>query len=497
MMIIRLLIFICYITSTTFIYGQDISQTEKYLAEHKFIGNSFATYFYPRYAQLYTLSEEDFVSKIDSARQVFEGLLQEYAGELKPEFVSNQKLEIKYYFDKILLDYPINHDTYQQTAEKTILSAKLSKQLQGNLRDFNKPDLLANPDFKEYVRAYFHHAVNERLDSSKYELSENRSLSAVWDLIPQLVSDSICRTFWQAEYLYNHIENNGIKGTDGILREFRSIADPSVVEKINKTYSEDSIGRKGHQIQSYKTVDGVSLDLHLFLPDSLQFKGRRPVYIYFHGGSWSEGKPDWGFESCESYMTKGWIGVAVEYRTVSRHNSLPFESVMDARSAVRWLRKHADQFNIDTTKIVAAGNSAGGHLVLATALATNWNEDSDDLMFSPIPNLMLVNSGVYDLTIDNTKWIARKLDDKQLVMEISPNHFDKSNMPPLLAIHGADDTNCPSWTAEEFKKAMQATDPGFEIHFLQGAGHFIWYDPRFTEQISTLRSEFLLKHGFE
>jgi acetyl esterase/lipase len=491
-------IIICCTLFASHLFGQDSSEQEKYLAEQKIAGNSFASYFYPNYFRIYSLTEKKFISKIDSARNIFESLLQKYVEQLDPEFVSNQRLGIKYYFDKILLDYPNNHYTYIQTGKKTVLSKKLSKRLEENLRDFSNPELLSNSDLKEYVRSFFHHSINKQLLSPKYKNTDNQWLNAVWNLIPKIISDSICREFWQTEYLFNHIENNGIKNIETILRDFRAASNKKLsIEKIDKIYSEDSIGRQGHIIQPYKSVNGITLDLHLFLPDSSQYKSKHPVIVYFHGGSWSEGKPDWGFSSCEGYARNGWVGVAVEYRTVSRHNSLPFESVMDARSAIRWLRKNASLYNIDTTRIVATGNSAGGHLVLTTALAIKWNEKTDDVQISPTPNAMLINSGVYDLTIDNTKWITKTLKNKELVKEISPNHLEKKNMPPLLIVHGTNDGSCPYWTAEEFKDAIEKTNTNFEFHSLDGAGHFIWYDQRFTGQISKWRKDFLSKLGFE
>lgn len=494
----KLRIIICCTFFTSLLFGQDNSEKEKYLAEQKIVGNSFSSYFYPNYSKIYSLTENKFVSKIDSVRNIFESLLEKYVEKLDTEFVTNQRLEIKYYFDKILLDYPNNHDTYRQSGKKTSLSRKLSRRFDENLKDFDNPELISNSDFKEYVRAYFHYAISKELSTSKYKNTNNQWLNTVWELIPKAITNDICREFWQMEYLFNHIENNGIKNIESILRDFRATAKEKLaIEKIDKIYSVDSIGRQGHIIQPYKSVNGITLDLHLFLPDISQYKSKHPVYVYFHGGSWSEGKPDWGFSSCESYAKKGWVGVAVEYRTVSRHNSLPFESVMDARSAIRWLRKNAGLYNLDTTKIVATGNSAGGHLVLTTALATKWNEKTDDLQISPTPNVLLVNSGVYDLTIDNTKWITKNLKNKELVKEISPNHLEKKNMPPLLIVHGTNDGSCPYSTAEEFKDAMEKTNANFEFHSLEGAGHFIWYDQRFTGQISKWRKDFLSRLRLE
>jgi acetyl esterase/lipase len=466
--------------------------------ELKIAGNAFSSYFYPNYAKIHSLNEKEFVTKIDSARKVFVSTVNKYAEQLEKDFVNSQRSEIKYYFDRILLDYAYNHDTYLQSEKQTTISKELSKRLQDNLSDFNKPELLSNSDFLEYVRAYFHQAVNTELASGSFKNTDNQTLHAVWKLIPPVFSNNTCKEFWQTVYLSEQIENNGIKNIEQVMNDFRkSCKNQLSVRKINSMYAEDSVARQSHITKVYKSVDGINLDLHIFLPDSSQYSKKRPVFVYFHGGSWTEGKPDWGFSSCENYARKGWVGVAVEYRTAGRHNTLPFESVMDARSSIRWLRKNAALYSIDTASIVATGNSAGGHLVLTTALASRWNEKTDDLKYSPTPNILLVNSGVYDLTIGNSQWITRNLKDKEMVNQISPNHLEKKNMPPLLVIHGTKDGSCPYWTAEKFRDDMAKTSNAFEFHHLEGAGHAIWFDQRFTEQISKWRIDFLLKFGFQ
>ena len=252
-------------------------------------------------------------------------------------------------------------------------------------------------------------------------------------------------------------------------------------------------------IEIYKTVDGYDLDIHLFLPEDDHQQKKRPVFVYFHGGSWAEGKPDWFFPAGEQYAKNGWVAAAVEYRIAYRQGTLPFESVMDAKSAIRWLRQHADEYNIDTNKIVASGNSAGGHLVLATALVKNWNEKTDNLKCSPVPNVLLVNSGVYDLTDNNTSWIRQGLRDRNqnenFVKEISPNSLIKNDLPPTLIIHGTNDRNVPFSSAKQFVDKMQLEGNNIYFHPLEGAGHFIWWG-KYGKQVSEIRSKFLEKLGY-
>jgi hypothetical protein len=57
------------------------------------------------------------------------------------------------YFDKLLIDYPLNHDIYIGKTSKK--KSSIPKKLKDNLNDFNKPELLGNSDFIHYVKAYF------------------------------------------------------------------------------------------------------------------------------------------------------------------------------------------------------------------------------------------------------------------------------------------------------------------------------------------------------
>ncbi len=469
---------------------------QNYLAELKIIGKTFTDDFYPNYAKTYSLPEKYFIAKIDSVRKKFNALLNSYKSKFNIKYIQEQQTEIKYYFDKLLIEYPLNHDIYIGKTSQTL--STISQKLNSNLADFNKVELLTNSDFTNYVKAFLSYQINLELKKTSYRNTDNQQLNAVWKLIPKFISNPTCKSFWQCDYLYNHIDNNGIKNIEAIYTSFKSTCnDTAYLNKVNSIYSEDSIGRQGHLIKTYKTVGSFKLNIHIFLPDSLMNGNERPLIVYFHGGSWSEGKPDWFFYACESYAKKGWVACAVEYRTYGREGTLPFDAVMDAKSAVRWLRQHSNDYNIDTNKIVASGNSAGGHLILCAALADKWNEKTDDLKFSSAPNVLMVNSGVYDLTDQNTAWIRKDLKNKNLVKEISPDYLFKKNFPPTLIIHGTDDKNVSYSTAQKFVTGMAKTGNNtIEFESLKGAGHFIWYDPKYSSEVSRLRGEFLNKLGY-
>jgi len=51
---------------------------------------------------------------------------------------------------------------------------------------------------------------------------------------------------------------------------------------------------------------------------------------------------------------------------------------------------------IDTSRIIASGGSAGGHLAACTALIDEINEETDDLSVSPVPFALVLFNPVVD-----------------------------------------------------------------------------------------------------
>jgi len=472
------------------------SLLEKYRTEQGKLNESFSEYFYGNFKEIYSFNQSKFENIIDSAQNLYTNLLETFSKEnpiIEESFIFQESKEIQYYFEKSKLDYSYQHKKFTGEQIKIAVPTENIKQ------DFSNPEMLNVESFVSYVKAYLYYLSKIELENNLYSSIDNQQLNATLNIIKQYFSNPKIKEYLMFDYLYNHIDNLGIKNIETNYQNFINTCNDTIyINRIKKFYETEKKGRQGHVIETYKTVDNFKLEIHLFLPDSALQTERSPVIVYFHGGSWSEGKPDWSFSACQKYSEKGWVGVAVEYRLAYRHGTLPFEAVMDAKSAIRWLREHANEYNIDTNKIVASGNSAGGHLILATALVENWNEKTDNLNISPVPNLLMVNSGVYDLT--DSWWIIEGLKNRNLnenlIKEISPNYLSQNKLPPTLIIHGTNDNNVPLSTAQKFVNNMKKNGSEIESHVLEEAGHFIWYDRRYSNQVNELRTKFLEKYGY-
>lgn len=473
---------------------------KNYLSKKESITESFSRYFYSNYKKINSLGETDFLQVLDSLRKIstdnFEYLQNNTDSD--KAFLFKESKDIEYFYDKFLVEYPYFHERF--TGNKPISNKLIKQRLDSHLQEFNNSELLKIESFRNYIKAFLYMQSKIELKKSIYKNTDNQQLNATLNLIADYFKNKEVVDYLKYEYLNNHIENIGIKNIGKIYSDFVSTcSDYTYLNKIKSLYEQDKKGREGHLIKTYKTVNGCNLEIHLFLPKENMQNKKVPAIVYFSGGSWTEGKPDWNFSACKSYAEKGWVGVTVEYRLGDRQGILPFEAVMDAKSAIRWLREHSGEFNIDVNKIVASGNSAGGHLILATALVENWNEKSDNLKYSCVPNVLMVNSGVYDLTDENTLWIRRDLKNRNqsesLVKEISPIYLIKKDFPPTLIIHGTNDRNVPFHSAKQFSENMSNKGNEIEFYPIEGAGHFIWWG-QYSQQVSEKRSVFLEKLGY-
>jgi acetyl esterase/lipase len=200
----------------------------------------------------------------------------------------------------------------------------------------------------------------------------------------------------------------------------------------------------------YKQIDTVSLEMTMYKPQ-VSSNVRLPAIVFFFGGGWVGGSPSQFELQAEYLASRGIIAFCPEYRTKSRHSTSPFESVMDAKSAIRYLKSHGNELGIDTSKIVASGGSAGGHLAASTAVIKNINEATDDLAISPVPKALVLFNPVLDT---GKKGYGReKMGGREF--ELSPVHHITASVPTTLIMHGVADKTVPYENAVRFNYLMK------------------------------------------
>ncbi len=259
-----------------------------------------------------------------------------------------------------------------------------------------------------------------------------------------------------------------------------------------------------HTQEVYKTIDTFRLKIDIFYTHQTLNKENNTAIVFFHGGGWAYGTTSEFFTTCERYAKMGIVTLSVDYRLsiengVSPSKTIsPIESVMDARSAIRWVRENAVKLHIDRNKIVAAGQSAGGHLALCTAMIDDYNEKSDDLTVSCHPNAVLLFSACVNAV---EGWCDRLLGDRRTkIWSISPFHNVRKGLPPMIEFHGTDDEQVPKWTVQFFQSEMEKEGNYFEQHMYEGRKHYLGgdnakYSHYYDEDILRITDEFLRKNN--
>lgn len=251
----------------------------------------------------------------------------------------------------------------------------------------------------------------------------------------------------------------------------------------------------------YKTIDEVELKLHIFDPEGHKASDKRPAIVFFFGGGWSGGTPKQFYQQAEFMAEKGLLAFSAEYRVKSRNKTTPFECVKDAKSAVRWIRAHAEELGIDPDRIVASGGSAGGHIAGATGIIEGCEEDGEDFSVSSQPNLMIL----YNPVLDTTKkgYGAKNFEESQQTA-LSLTHKVKPGAVPTLVFHGTGDITVPFENAERFTRLMKKAGNECVLEAYEGKGHGFFNGSFFRKKSndenfdSTMQKSgsFLMKYGY-
>jgi len=223
----------------------------------------------------------------------------------------------------------------------------------------------------------------------------------------------------------------------------------------------------GFQAYTYRQTDTVSLKLYVKNPVGFKNEISYPVIVFFFGGGWNSGKVSQFEPHANYFSSRGMITVLADYRVKSRHQTTPFDAVADAKSVIRYLRGNAALLHIDTSKIVASGGSAGGHLAAATATLPGLNDPKDNLNVSCKPNALVLFNPVFDN--GPSGYGSDRFGDRYL--EISPMHNIRKETPPTIAFLGTKDDLIPVETARLYKQKMEEAGCRCDLYLYEGQKH--------------------------
>lgn len=293
--------------------------------------------------------------------------------------------------------------------------------------------------------------------------------------------------------------------------------------------------------------NGKTMDLKMDIYQDLNQKEPGPCIIYYFGGAWLWGEYKQVTQKavyCRDLIKlveQGYTIVSPAYRLASE--AVFPAAIHDCKAAVRFLKAHADEYHIDPERIGVLGNSAGAHLAAMVACSSDCEEMEGTVGGNTQYSSKVKAAAVFytpaDL-VESAKNVAKKnqdlkgteIDDKnikeaaavecqilgysgegknigtlskliqsgdtshpdwhyvELAKKCSPITYVSENCPPIILLHGGEDSVVPISQSENFYKAF--VDKGADATYLSysKAGH----GPSINKEADQFAYQFLMKH---
>ena len=232
---------------------------------------------------------------------------------------------------------------------------------------------------------------------------------------------------------------------------------------------------------------------------------KHTAILIIHGGGWRNGNKAMFLPMAQQLAAIGYVCFTPEYRLSTE--ALYPAAVYDIKSAIRWVRKNAAEYNIDINRIVVAGHSAGGELAAMMGATNNRSEFEGtgcDLNFSSIVNAVIDIDGLLAFIHlesgegDDSKRISAatnwfgysKTENPDLWKQASPLTHAGKNTPPTLFIN----SNVTRMHAgrEDYIKILNEYNIYTSVKSFDAPHSFCLFEPWFTPTVKYI-DDFLKK----
>lgn len=212
-----------------------------------------------------------------------------------------------------------------------------------------------------------------------------------------------------------------------------------------------------------------------FIESNSEIKERkRPLFLICPGGAYMSISDREGEPIALRFVAEGYHAAVLTY-SIYPYATYP-TALIEVGKAVSMLRENADEWLIDTDKIILVGFSAGGHL--AASYSCFWSGDvaalldCDRELIKPnglILGYPVISSGKYASRYSFINLLGDKYDD--LIGKMSLEHQVNGDNPPTFIWHTKTDEAVPYQNSELFAKALEDKGIPVELHLYPEGKH--------------------------
>jgi pectinesterase len=227
-------------------------------------------------------------------------------------------------------------------------------------------------------------------------------------------------------------------------------------------------------------------------------KKKRTTVIMIHGGGWRTGNRTQHYPLAQKLAALGYVCFTPEYR-LSTEALFP-AAVYDLKAMIRWVKNNASKYDLDTSRIVAAGFSAGGELAAFLGVTGNMPlfEGTNGQASTPTNvNAVIDMDGILSFTHpesgegDDSKrtsaatyWFGYPKKGNEKIWETGSSlSYVSSSTPPTLFINSS--VARMHAGREDYNKVLNQYNIYNETHTFEDAPHgFPLFDPWFEPMVN-------------
>ena len=257
----------------------------------------------------------------------------------------------------------------------------------------------------------------------------------------------------------------------------------------------------------YSRVEGAELPLEIMVPEGGRDrlppgmppappKKRFPLIVFLQGSGWISPNFTQEFVQLAQFARAGFVVASIgAHRNIMKGQKAP-AYLIDSKTAIRFLRAHADDYCIDPERVCFWGTSSGGNTAQLIAVTGDFsaykteefNEYSDavqcavscfgpsdmEMMFEHRPD----SANQQPVSMNEQRdWMRNafvgKDGDPAILAEMSPiRRLEKGTpYPPLLLAHGTEDIVVLCKQSENMYRAYLEAGGDTELILVPGANH--------------------------
>ena len=201
--------------------------------------------------------------------------------------------------------------------------------------------------------------------------------------------------------------------------------------------------------------DGKDITLRILKPwkNDLNKDKRYPLIVFIQGSGWTFPNIGYHLPHIAQFAMAGYVVATVTHRSCNDGHPAP-AFLQDVKSAIRYLRAHADEHQIDPTRVAAWGTSSGGNTAL-----------------------------LLGMTGDDPRYTSSVHPEQSDAVKVVVDVFGPTDMMSLFVTrHGDIDT--------------VQLDPGAEAYYNRILGH-VWNTPEGRAAADSISPLQLLREGLE